>query len=59
MLGNIEDELYAEIQDSEIVVAKQLLKISPRAAGALMGVVMEGHLQKVADNHAVKVAKKK
>jgi hypothetical protein len=58
LLGNIEDELYAEIQDSEIVVAKQLIKISPRAAGALMGVVIEGHLQKVADNHAIKVAKR-
>jgi hypothetical protein len=58
LLGNIEDELYAEIQDSEIVVAKQLIKISPRAAGALMGVVIEGHLQKIADNHAIKVAKK-
>ncbi|WP_421523876.1 hypothetical protein [Pseudomonas yamanorum] len=58
LLGNIEEELYAEIQDSEIVVAKQLIKISPRAAGALMGVVIEGHLQKVAENHSVKVAKK-
>jgi hypothetical protein len=58
LLGNIEDELYAEIQDSEIVVAKQLIKISPRAAGALMGVVIEGHLQKVADSHAIKVAKR-
>jgi hypothetical protein len=58
LLGNIEDELYAEIQDSEIVVAKQLIKVSPRAAGALMGVVIEGHLQKVAQNHEIKVAKK-
>ncbi|WP_223519652.1 hypothetical protein [Pseudomonas sp. GL-B-19] len=58
LLGNIEDELYAEIQDSEIVVAKQLIKISPRAAGALMGVVIEGHLQKVAQNHEIKIAKK-
>lgn len=58
LLGNIEDELYAEIQDSEIAVAKQLLKVSPRAAGALMGVVIEGHLQKVAENHTVKVGKK-
>lgn len=58
LLGNIEVELYAEIQDSEIVVAKQLIKISPRAAGALMGVVIEGHLQKVANSHAIKVAKR-
>jgi hypothetical protein len=58
LLGNIEEELYAEIQDSEIVVAKQLLKVSPRAAGALAGVVIEGHLQKVANSHAIKVTKK-
>ena len=58
LLGNIEDELYAEIQDSEIIVAKQLIKVSPRAAGALMGVVIEGHLQKVAEGHSIKVAKR-
>lgn len=58
LIGNIEEELYAEIQDSEIVVAKQLLKVSPRAAGALIGVVIEGHLQKVANNHSIRVAKK-
>lgn len=58
LLGNIEEELYAEIQGSEIVVAKQLLKVSPRAAGALAGVVIEGHLQKVANSHAIKVTKK-
>ncbi len=58
LIGNIEDELYSEIQDSEVAVAKQLLKISSRAAGALAGVIIEGHLQKVANNHAVKVAKK-
>lgn len=58
VLSNIEGELYAELQDSEIVVARQLAKVSLRAAGALMGVVIEGHLQKVASNHCVKVAKK-
>ena len=58
LIGNIEDELYSEIQDGEIAVAKQLIKVSPRAAGALMGVVIEGHLQKVAKHHDVKVAKK-
>lgn len=58
VLSDIEGELYADLQDSEIAVAKQLLKVSPRAAGALMGVVIEGHLQKVASRHEVKVAKK-
>jgi hypothetical protein len=58
IISDIEGALYAELQDSEVVVARQLTKISPRAAGALVGVVIEGHLQKVASAHGVKVAKK-
>ena len=58
VLANIEGELYSELQDNEIAVARQLLKVSPRAAGALVGVLIEGHLQKVADSHGIKIAKK-
>jgi len=58
VLGNIEGELYAELQDSEIAVARRLAKVSLRAAGALVGVVIEGHLQKVAQEHGVKITKK-
>lgn len=58
VITNIEGELYAELQDNEIVVARQLAKMSLRAAGALVGVVIEGHLQKVAHAHGLKVAKK-
>lgn len=58
VVANIEGELYAELQDNEIVVARQLAKVNLRAAGALMGVVIEGHLQKVVANHSVKIAKK-
>lgn len=58
VLSNIEGELYAEIQDNEVATAKQLAKISPRAAGALVGVLIEGHLQKVSAAHGLKVAKK-
>jgi hypothetical protein len=58
VVSNIEGELYAELQDNEIAVARTLSKVSLRAAGALIGVVIEGHLQKVAANHSVKVAKK-
>lgn len=58
VLADIEGELYAEIQDSEIFVARQLAKISVRAAGALIGVMIEGHLQKVANAHGVKLSKK-
>jgi hypothetical protein len=57
-LGNIEAALYATLQDDEIEVAKKLAKVNLRAAGALLGVVIEGHLQKVASSHGVKVAKK-
>jgi len=35
-----------------------LAKISLRAAGAVVGVVIEGHLQKVASAHGIKIAKK-
>ncbi len=58
VLSNIEGELYAEIQDGEIAVARQLSKVSLRAAGALVGVLIEGHLQKVANAHGLKIAKK-
>jgi hypothetical protein len=58
VLGDIVGELYAELQDSEVVVARELAKVSLRAAGALVGVLIEGHLQKVASAHGVKLAKK-
>lgn len=58
VVANIEGELYAELQDNEIAVARTLAKVNLRAAGALIGVVIEGHLQKVAARHTVKVTKK-
>lgn len=58
VLSNIEGELYAELQDNEVSTARQLAKVSPRAAGALVGVLIEGHLQKVATVHGLKIAKK-
>ena len=58
VLANIEGELYAEIQDNEVATARQLAKVSPRAAGALVGVLIEGHLQKIATAHGVKVGKR-
>jgi hypothetical protein len=58
VLSNIEGELYAELQDNEVASARQLAKASPRAAGALIGVLIEGYLQKVAVAHGVKIAKK-
>jgi hypothetical protein len=58
VLGNIEGELFTELQDNEVAVARQLAKVSLRAAGALVGVVIEGHLQRVAQSHAIKLIKK-
>jgi hypothetical protein len=58
VLKNIEGALYTNLQADEIEVARKLAKINLRAAGALVGVVIEGHLQKVAASHAVKIAKK-
>ncbi len=57
-LANIEGMLFADIQDNELAVAKELSKLSLRAAGALAGVIIEGHLQRVAQHHAVKITKK-
>ena len=50
--------LYAELQDNEVVVARELIKVNLRAAGALVGVLIEGHLQKVASAHGVTITKK-
>ena len=58
VLDDIEGELYATLQDDEIVIARQLSKVSHRAAGALVGVVIEGHLKKVVAAHGVRIAKK-
>ena len=58
VLNDIEAELYADLQDNEITVARQLAKVSLRAAGALVGVLVEGHLQKVADAKGLKISKK-
>ena len=43
--------MFAELQDSELSAAAQLKKINLRAAGALAGVVLERHLQRVNVNH--------
>ncbi|ASF15676.1 hypothetical protein [Shewanella sp. FDAARGOS_354] len=58
VLANIDTELLSEIQDAELETARQLSKISLRAAGSLVGVVIENHLQKLANNHGIKSRKK-
>ena len=58
VLSNIQEELYVELTDDEIEVAKELLKVNVRAAGAVAGVVLEGYLGKTCSNHGIKFRKK-
>ena len=58
ILQDVKGHLLAEIQDSELKVADQLRKVSLRAAGTLAGVVLEGHLQRVTQNHNITIRKK-
>jgi hypothetical protein len=57
VLADVENHLFAELQDKELEAANALKKISHRAAGTLAGVVLERHLQRVAANHAVTITK--
>lgn len=59
VLQDVRGHLFAELQDGELKAAAELLKISPRAAGALAGVVLERHLQQVAVNRNVSLGRKK
>lgn len=59
ILADIEGVLQAELFDSELDAATELLKKKHlRAAGALAGVTLEAHLSKVLANHNLKLAKK-
>jgi hypothetical protein len=58
VLQDVTGHLFAELQDKELDAAARLMKISPRAAGALAGVVLERHLQRTAENHNIKLRKK-
>ena len=58
VLQDVTGHLFAELQDSELLAASQLKKYSVRAAGALAGVVLERHLQRVAVNHNISIGKK-
>ncbi len=58
VLSDVRGKLLADLQDEELRVAARLLSVSPRAAGALAGVVLEGHLQRVAVNHSITITKR-
>jgi hypothetical protein len=58
-LFEIRQLVQADLFDTEIDSARELLKNKfLRAAGAIVGVVLEKHLQQVCDDHGVKVTKK-
>jgi hypothetical protein len=58
VLSDVKGSLLAQIQDDELKVAQKLIKITLRGAGAIAGVVLEGHLQRLAENHKVVISKK-
>lgn len=52
--------VQADVFDNELDAAEELLKKGfARAAGAVAGVVLEGHLETVCENHSVKISKSK
>ena len=59
ILANIQGILQADLFDSEIDAARDLKKNGHlRAAGAVVGVVLESHLAKVCQNHGVATSTK-
>ena len=54
---DLETTLFSGLEDDTLLEAKKLSKINLRAAGALIGVIIEMHLQKVAECHEIKIAK--
>ncbi len=60
LLGNIHGILQADLFDSELSAARELLRNGHiRAAGALSGVVLEKHLGNVCQTHGVDLKRKK
>jgi hypothetical protein len=60
ILVSIEGALEATLLDDELDAAAGLLKAKHlRSAGVVAGVVLERHLKTVAENHAVKLGRKK
>ncbi len=58
VLSNLQSSLHAELGEAELETARSLLKVSLRAAGAVAGVVLEGHLALVCRAHSLRFRKK-
>ena len=59
VLQDIRGNLFAELQDAELATAAELKKVSLIASGAVAGVVLEAHLQQIAQNHKVSIGNRK
>lgn len=58
-LFDIRQLVQADLFDSELDAARELIKHGfLRAAGVIAGVILEKHLEQVADNHRIKTRKK-
>jgi len=57
MALDTEDQAARGLQLAELEAARDLIKVSERAAGALAGVVLTAHLRKLAAKHQVKLRK--
>ena len=53
--AEIGGEMLADLERSELEAARKVLKVSPRAAGALTAVVLENHFLRVARYHGLKI----
>ena len=59
-ISRIKQILQADIFDNELDTSKELLKNGfVRASGAISGVILEGHLKNVCENHKVPIRKKR
>ncbi len=58
VLSDVRGSLLSELQDKELGIAEELLKVNLRAAGSLTGVILENHLQKVMQNHNLAISKR-
>lgn len=59
IVANLHAGLLADIRDAELETARDLMKSSPRAAGALAGVILERHLKEVIAAHGIPTRKKR
>ncbi len=57
LLFNLETELNIRLQDKELVSAKELSSINPRAGGVLTGVILKNHLNNIINNRKLDLTK--